>query len=420
MKETKIYAALILLFFIFATVFPTIRLLSIGHGGSASLFEFVISALPDIFAVVVIIFSFFAILKNRKEIHFRFFDWVLISFALSNVIIGFIIADDVLISLYGFRMTYFPVCFYFLFRFCNDDFSSRTLNKIFYWFFLVGAAGIILYVGFYDQMVYMLNLSQAELQMYFIVRMTSVFWTPVVFAAFMGTGFLYFCYRYFTTGKWYFLLLLMIMEICILMSMSRGSIIAAIFAFILLSLLVRNWKRSAITLVTIVAVFFMTTYYIASPGEVFWWIAGSTMDTFGLRKGVSRVDLWLKAFANFKDHPFGYGLGKAGHVAARFYNENSVDADVFSTDGWFLKILNETGIWGVASYLFLAASYLIICLKSKLLKNKTGLLLFFFTMFIMINIQNIVSNVLDFYLFTFLFWAMLGASVSMIYKNQKQ
>lgn len=418
MKEKKIYAALILLFFIFAAIFPTLRLLSIGTDVSGSLWEYAFSALPDIFAVVVLAFTFIHIIKNLKEISFRYFDWVVLFFAFSNVIIGFIVAGNFLISLYGFRMTYFPISFYFLFRFTNNNFSEKTLRKIFYVFLLVGLAGIVLYFGFYDQMLYMLTLSQEELQIYFIVRMTSIFWTPVVFAAFMATGFLYFCYQYFITGRWYFLAISLVFEICILMSLSRGAIVAAIFAFILLCILIRNWKRAAIALLTMVMIYLVTTSYIASPGEVFWWIAGSTVDTFGLKKGVSRVDLWLKAFANFRSHPFGYGLGKAGHVAARFYNETSAEADVFSTDGWLLKILNETGIWGIASYLLVVISYFYLCLKNKLLYNKSSMLIFYFIMVIMVNLQNVVSNVLDFYLFTFLFWAMLGTSVNIIYQKQ--
>ena len=133
----------------------------------------------------------------------------------------------------------------------------------------------------------------------------------------------------------------------------------------------------------------------------------SSSSTLILEKGVTRVDLWMKAFADFKEHPLGYGLGKAGHVATRFFGKNSSEASVSSTDGWFLKIAGETGLWGLSTYFFLAVSFIVRSLNY--IRNKSySLFHFLLILFVVVNIQCLVSNVIDFYLLSYLFWLSLG------------
>jgi O-antigen ligase len=419
MMEKKKYPIVIWSFFVFATLFPTLRLLFIGNKGSETITEYIFSSLPDLFALLTLSFVFISLIRSRQAIHFKPMDWIVIAFGISNILLGFIVANNLIISAYGFRMTYYPMFFYFIFRFCSSEIINDTLKIIFNWFLIIGIAGIILYVFFYEQMMYMIQLSQEEAATYFVVRMSSVFWTPVVFSVFAASAFLYFSFLYLTKAKWHHLLFMAILAFCILMSISRGTIIATLIAFILLSLLIRNWKRSLHSLLIIITVYFIAAFYIATPSEFFNWLLYSTMDTMSFKKGLTRVDLWTNAIANFREHPLGYGMGKAGHVATRFFSENSTEADVYSTDGWFLKLANETGIWGLLSYLFLAISYFYLYIKNKILLQKANLLVFLFCVFVMVNIQNIVSNVLDFYLFSFLFWTLFGASVKLLYDHQK-
>jgi hypothetical protein len=414
--ENKIFHYLILSFIIFGSLFPTIRLLVIGSRTSQSAIQFIFSASPEIFACLILAFMSISFIYCKNKIIFKPIDWIVLAFTLSNTIIGFIIAQDIIVSIYGFRMTYFPVLFYFVFRFCKPDDTSKSLRMIFYWFLFIGIVGIILYFLFYDLMLKMILLGSEGAAEYFIVRMTSIFWSPVVFSTFMSVAFLFFYFLFLTKEKWIYLLFIVILVFCIIMAMSRGAMISSLVAFFLLSLLIRNWKNILYSFLAITAIYLLATYVIASPGEISSWMANSTMETVEMKKGVTRVDLWVNAFKNFSEHPMGYGLGKAGHVAARFYGKTSQEADVYSTDGWFLKLMNETGVMGLISYFIMAVIYLILFLKKKVFRSKTTLLLFFFTMFIMVNVQNLVSNVLDFYLFSFLFWAMMGASVKLLYE----
>ena len=261
-----------------------------------------------------------------------------------------------------------------------------------------------------------MNIANPVLPEYFIVRMSSILWSPVVFATFMMAALFYFFHRFLADEKWYWLLPFAFVCFCIIMSMSRGPMIISIFGLLLMTILYRK-KISLFPWLVLAGVYCFTAFIIASPGELSLWIFESASDTVGLKKGVTRVDLWINAFHNFQEHPFGMGLGKAGHVAARFFSQNTTQADVFSTDGWYLKTLNETGVWGLFSYLFFAAVFFIVIVKQMIHHKQKQLLFFIFSLFISINIQNMVSNVLDFYLFSFLYWGSLGLAANIIFNH---
>ena len=53
--------------------------------------------------------------------------------------------------------------------------------------------------------------------------------------------------------------------------------------------------------------------------------------------------MWLEVLSSVPTHPFGFGLGKVGHAAAR--SESGSDGQAPSiTDGWYLKVLAEGGV----------------------------------------------------------------------------
>lgn len=414
MFKKKNLHIILLCFLIFLSCYPTVRLLTFGNHAASGFGQYVFAGLPDLFAALILGITLWGWIKSKTELRLCFIDYVLAVFWLTNVLIGFIIAQNLVLSLYAFRMTWYPMMFYLVFRFAHAAVISKSLRMAAYWFLVLGVAGIVLYFLFFNAMIHMIQLNQTEVATYFVVRMTSVFWSPVVFSTFMAVAFLYFYYKFLTRHRWLYFVFMAILMFCVVMAMSRGTMIAVLAAFLLMSVLMRDWKRSLASLGLILTVFCFTAFYIATPGEVFFWLADSTIETVGLKKGVTRVDLWINAFENFSSHPLGYGLGKAGHTAARFFSETDTSADVYSTDGWFLKTLNETGVWGLFSYLFFAVTYVLLFLKKKLLKPASGLMVFFFCFFTMVNIQSLVSNVIDFYLFSFLYWAIIGASVNLI------
>ena len=138
----------------------------------------------------------------------------------------------------------------------------------------------------------------------------------------------------------------------------------------------------------------------------FSWIFQSTSETFKLEEKVSRVQLWKQTFRDLTERPFGYGIGKSGWIAYRFLKDNKNEESAYmATDGWYLKLANETGLIGLISFIFLFV--LIFYRFQKHLKTSEDIF-FIYTLFIAVVIINIVSNVLDYFLFNLLFWFLIG------------
>jgi hypothetical protein len=385
--------------------------LLIGNETSKTILEYFVSSLLDIYILFLAIYSFYPVLKRGKLPVLNFFDWIVIIFAISNIVLGIILAHNIKLSIYAIRMSYVPLIFYFLIKFHKNNLIEVKVlvDKIFKIFFFVALAGFILYFGFYETMINMINRAGGVVNEYFVIRMTSFFWSPVIFGTFMAISFLYFFYKETQKHSFYNYIFISAIWICLLLSVSRGPLVISVIGILFLTFLLKKWKNLFITICLTILCFFIISYYINSPSEFIRWTMHSSVGTVSLEKNNTRADLWKKSFEDFRYNPFGHGLGKAGHVAARFSNKNYKEFSASSTDGWFLKLANETGVWGLISYLFLALTFSIQSVKYIYQKNNK-LFIFIFVIFIIINIQNIVSNVLDFYLLAHLFWLLIGIS----------
>jgi hypothetical protein len=418
--HNKGFLNLIFTFFVLGSFFLSIRVLLIGCESSSTPLEYLISAIPELYLLLMT--SYYLVLVWKEKISFKFnlVDKFVLLFLCFNVIVGVILANNLKLSLYGFRMSYLPILFYFFIRFIplKKDQLIQLIDKIFLLFTFVGLLGIILYFIFFDFMVNMIHKTGSEVAEYFIPRMTSIFWTPVVFGTFMSITFCYFYYKLFQNNpskRNY--LFIAITCFCTFFSISRGSILIMIIGLIIIPILYKKWKPFVYVLPIVVLSFLILGYNTNSPKEATKWIAESYVEAADLEKGVTRVDLWKSALHDFQKKPFGYGLGKSGHIATRFYSDKSDVAAVSSTDGWFIKLANETGFLGLISYFTLAMVFLITTWKSFNLHH-TPIIGFTLVIFVLVNIQNLVSNVLDFYLFANFFWLLLGITENI--KSGKQ
>ena len=107
-------------FFIFQSLFITLRILLIGSNGSTNIYEFFISSLPELFALYILLIVLINKSRNFNIINFSLFDKFIIIFIFSNIILGTYLSGNIKLSLYAIRMSYFPIIFYFsLFNFCK-------------------------------------------------------------------------------------------------------------------------------------------------------------------------------------------------------------------------------------------------------------------------------------------------------------
>jgi len=404
-------------FFVFGSVFLTIRVLIIGTKSSENLFQYFISLLPELFGLLLLILFYLTSKSSTKEI--TFVDKFFVLNIVLNLILSLFFSSEYKMLLYGFRMTYIPMVFYVFgsFYLLEKKDLVNVIDVVFKWFSVIAILGCIIYFGFYEFMTYMLFKVSDVLPEYFIVRMTSLFWTPVVFGAFMSASFLYFVFKYFTTQNKINLIYITLFFFSLLMSLSRGAILVAFIGFVLLLLFSKKWKLLLVLAPLLMITFLSVSFIVKTPTAFTKWILTSTIDTISMQEGNTRGDLNKDSFNDVFNNPFGRGIGKAGHVAERFSKEekslsenNTNKLSTSSTDGWFLKLANETGLLGLALYLIFTTLIVVKFVKDSL-KKEFGIEHFLFTILIIVNIQNLVSNVLDFYLFSNLYWFLIGSLV---------
>ncbi len=393
--------------------FPTIRLLLIGSGHVAGV-SLILGLIPEILFLGIVFFWFRSVLKDsNRKIHL--FDKMVAIYFLFNVIVGICLAQNLTASIYGFRLTYLPMLGYFVCSFYWD--KQVAMEKLFHGFFktlvLVAALGFIIYFMFPQIHVYFNRLmTDHPMPMAFpgFVRMTSIIWSPVVFAMLMLAAFCYWTYRYFKNGSLWELIYMLLTVNAVFFSVSRGPMISAAVAFLLLIALGKNWKFKMIA--TGVILLEILLFFLFSPQftELMEWVFISSKQTVTLEADNSRVSLWGDVINSIKYNPMGLGLGKAGHAAVQYFPAGTKGVSFASTDGWYFKLMIETGIPAVILYLAMALCFFISMIRYQV-RNGIGFVTAIFAIFIVAGLVNLVSNALDFYIFSTLYWFLLGAFV---------
>jgi hypothetical protein len=412
----------LLVFFVFICCFTTTRLLLFGSQPFANFIELIVTILPDVFLALLIIYSALLIYKKYKSsltpFRFNMFDWVVVIFILLNFIIGTIVSSDLVISFRGFRITYLPVLFYFIGRFLwdnNQEQFLKIIDKIFLCFTALGIIGLIIYFISPSIETKMIDLAGYGQATYFIKRMTSILWTPVLFGTLMSLTSVYLFYKILSENKLIHYLFLAIVYTCLFLSVSRGPIIAALIGYCVVFYFNRKWQSLFFVSLIFISLSILISFYATGDFRFLAWIFKSTYQTLAMENGITRVDRWSKSYIDLSERPFGYGLGKAGATAFRFFKDGKVSAAPLSTDGWYLKLKNETGIIGYLTYALILFFYLIYGLK-KLFKDNKNIAVLAFAFFIMVNAQNVVCNTLDFYPFIILYWIFIGISTNYFFK----
>ncbi len=123
----------------------------------------------------------------------------------------------------------------------------------------------------------------------------------------------------------------------------------------------------------------------------------------------SRTLIWEDAIDRAMEKPFGYGLGRVGHVGYRF--QDSLWKSPLITDGWYLKVLCEGGI-----QLFLAFAVFQTVLISKLFlsiinpaeTSSRPYRVAALATFAGVSIQAVVTNIWDYFLVANILWFLAG------------
>lgn len=403
---------LLVIFYFFLWIFPSLRLALVGPGEMKSAFDVLVTVSPDLFFMLVLAIAFLFYMNKRNSgtsFSFSFTDKAFVVFWFTNVIVGFLLSMDLKISLYGFRITYLPMTFYLvgkLFSLVRKEEMEKVLYRIMMVNAFFALTGIVIYFGFPELGASISTLTGYQQGQYFIPRMTSILWTPVLFATMMGISALYFLFRIFKDGKRSDHIFFSLFWLCLFMSVSRGPILGFLIGFIFLAIVFRNMKKALVAFGLMAGVTGVIGIIVPESAKAVLWIFQSAGQTMSMGEGISRVKLWKISFEDLKARPYGYGLGKAGATAYRFLKDRPVPCAPYSTDGWYLKIACETGIYGLLSYLVFCFIYLRNGMRA--VKKKDLLIPLALAAFLMINAQNVPCNTLDFYPEISFYWLLLG------------
>jgi hypothetical protein len=437
-KNRKIQ--LFVLLFAFQALFILFRGLLIGNNTATNIFELIIATAPDFFICLIFSIALIKFIKDDfKSEKIVLFDVLILIYFVSNILLGIILANNILYSFYAIRLTYLPMLMYFSIRFYANSFGNSDyksiLDGIFNWYTLFAFIFLILYLFFPEIDTASVRFVGGKVNYYIIRRMGGIFFSPVGWGTFMAAGAIYYFIKFNSKFSIYTLLVFCLFWFCLILSVSRGAIISFYFGSLMVCYFTKQYKPFLKALLFTSAIFFTYGFFNPPTLSLIGFVSSSSIETMNgtgeenheiilseadgnLVKGIqnTRVKFWKLSLRDFTRKPMGYGLGKAGHIGNRFFSSPTQrkNAAIYSTDGWYLKLANETGIWGLVTYLVIFIFHLYFILKNSIL-FKNELFLFSFVLFVMIAIQNVMSNVLDFYSFACFYWLV----VALVY-NLKQ
>ena len=411
---------ILIAYFIYASLFPSIRLLLLGSASSSGFWEVLFSLTPDLLLVASFAACFVQYREQLKWKNMNPGERALSVFLALSLCWGFFRSRDVLLSVQSIRLTYLPCIVYFTSRAISSGQEKKewwkAIEIIFAVQLVLCVIGLVLYFLFPDVISFMMKRGNYFQSEYFFIRMTSILWNPIFFASVAAVSSLFYLWKYFQSNKLIALICYCICFASLILTVSRGAFVAFSVVYVLMCLWVfRGWKRVTTSIISF-AIYVLLIYLLTGGFDIVNWFIKSTYATVSMEGNLSRVRLWDFALQNFLNNPWGNGLGKAGHVAHRYLSDSSSGASIYSTDGWYLKTANETGIPGILLFISFIGLYLYSFIK---LKPHSSFQKLCFSIFIFVMIQNCVSNVLDFNYFAPLFWLVTGCTFSIVFKDDK-
>jgi hypothetical protein len=409
-------------------LFPTCRILLIGHEGSSTFFEYAFSAIPEIATVLFFILVLFLKKPNLRKFSWQLCDFLVIFYVLLTLLLGLVHPIEYKLALYDLRLSFLPVLFYFTFRLLSHEEIKSLFIFLTYFLLIFATIAILLYLLFptlYFSIHHKLNLPYHE---YFIPRLFFLIWSPVVMGSLMSLGFLLTIFLIRSSFRW---ISLIIFSAAITCTVSRGAILGLLITLIFIFIFFKNYRRKIFySLIIFLVTLSVLSLYLTSSLKLFTWPIYSTLSVATSTSQEKRASLYHDNFSylnNSLQHSsdkknnstkvkptlnellFGHGFGKGGHIAYRFLKNDS-SSNIFqkSTDGYYLKILIETGLIGLLVF-FIVWSWIFFWMTKYSLKTLLPLNILSTSTLLFVLLQNLVSNTMDFYFFAPLFWASLGS-----------
>lgn len=338
-----------------------------------------ISLWRDIVFICILGYAVLRNLYHRLPIKPNAIDIVAILWFI-NGLVGSLLTQDVTLTLRALRITYIPVLIYLLIRTLpmSKDLLRHVLAVFLSMSCVVALLGI--YMSFImprstffalADLVFPLEVNAAAvLYRVGLTRMTSILFSPTPFGVLMAGAATCAFALAITTRQRKYIYMILLFSFCNLFSFTRGAWLFQIFGFFAVMLVImrrvrrRFWRMVTIVLLGLVAVAILTQIFLSTyrPGGI------SDLPTLVslfsdpeelYNRGLQhRVEMYTQIWNDLMDFPFGHGVGMVGRVAA--INNNNVSLGTPSiSDGWYFKVIAETGFLGILTF----GSFLLVTLN---------------------------------------------------------
>ncbi len=332
-------------------------------------------------------------------------------------------SGDFTLIVYGFRLTYLPVLLYFAMRLLpfRDLIEYRQLiDFILVVSGIVAISGILLYFVVPREVLQAWYAQNNFVQSYYqnILRMDSIFWTPVIFGSLMALA-ATLCFALLFSGEGgsskrsrYFWGLLLF-SFCCLMSLSRGAWISEVVGVGIIAFLNRKSRLGFLTIIgLIIGIGTLAAMIGSGSDDPFVKHVATIFDESELGTGqIPRSEQRLAGLRDISGNLLlGVGLGKTGYVAAWFEGSDPASAAIVA-DNWYIKLLQESGIIGFSIFILYLFVFVVRTYRGSRDLSPgpyRSLVLGVWAAFIGFCIQGYGSNVWDFYMLSSVYWILVG------------
>jgi hypothetical protein len=362
----------------------------------------------------------------------------LIAFVLAAGIASVFASDDPIAMAYGLRQTYVPMIFFFVGLRIGNVWSDsvRTWNALTWMAGASAVVGLLLTLVWTDYWTSLFLRDAGNARDWGLAaiarekgfRMTGAMLDPVVFGTICAWGVALSVNAIFVSKSGARTLMLALTAlVClagVVLSLSRGAWFGATLAVTIGFIVHPSWIASRKFLVF--ALFVGVGMFGFVDGEQ----AADTLAVLSntlnktLEEGnQQRQGQFDGVLDNLPSHPFGNGLGKAGHVGERFSTDGMTPAGYpHITDGWYLKLLAEGGVMlFVAFMLFLVALLAVLARGATKARDpqRRALLSALLGIYVATVVQAVVSNVWDLYFLSQLLWFLAGLGTALARQKRR-
>jgi len=387
-----------------------------------------------IILALMIVFASKAVMQRKKiDIRFKknsFLDLGVI-ILLSNYLYGFIISlirGNFLLAIKAVHISIIPIFLFYIIKNSKkitEEFLIRFYNIFALMGLIVGISGLFFYffkpIYFGELFAVFRGMGENPNLIINYGRMVGIFLSPNVFGSFMAiVGILSYTLIGYSRKDYYYVFIFLLSLISVLFSLSRGAwgfLTIGLFVSTLLNLRNKGINKKMILISIILVSFFILSFLL--PENIQGILIGRFKSLFETSSSAyQRVIGWSDVLERILYRPDGFGLGIAGYNMIN-QPELARKLGISVIDGFYVKIIAETGVIGILSFILFIFSVIKLTINSiSLAKNWIRLHnIITLSIFSGLLFQFIGSNVLDFIAISPFIWIFIGISNQLYLRN---